>query len=221
MSDTSPLPCNYGVVLFPAFQALDAFGPLDALNLLSLQKNLNLYIIAETMNPVSTLVDSPESNQISPTFSQSVVPTHTFDTAPPLDVLLVPGGFGTRAGNLEPLLAFIRRIYPSLKYILSVCTGSILLARSGILDGRSATSNKRAWKDVVKSSALVKWVPEARWVIDGNVWTSSGVTAGIDLIFAFISTVYGEDVATMIATRLEYVRNKDPKNDPFAYLTKE
>ncbi|KAK2873959.1 hypothetical protein FQN49_001962 [Arthroderma sp. PD_2] len=212
------LPVNFGIVLYPAFQALDAFGPLDALNLLSLTRKLNLSIIAQTMDPVTTQVRFPNINRFNSTFGQAIMPTHTFDNAPPLDVLLIPGGFGLRSPDLGPLLAYIKHAYPRLKYIITVCTGSELLARTGILDGRQATTNKQAYNRAIKSGPKVKWVPEARWVADGNVWTASGVSAGIDLMFAFIDAVYGTVVSNQVSEEIEYVRNVDWRNDPFAHM---
>lgn len=209
-------PKNYGVLLFPGFQALDVFGPLDALNLLALNHQLDLSVIAETLEPVSTQPRSAPARKSNSTFSESIVPTHTFAAGPKdLEVLLVPGGIGTRAPDLDPLIKYIKETYPKLRYILSVCTGAQLLAKAGILDGRSATTNKRAWNDIVEAGPKVKWIPHARWVVDGNVWTSAGVSAGIDLTLAFIDAVYGTGTGQMIGDGMEYVRTMDWRNDPF------
>lgn len=136
-------PVKYGVLLFPGFQALDVFGPLDILNFLSQTAPVHLSIIAPTLGPVSTQVQA-----MSHTIGQSVVPTHSLDNPPKdLDVLLVPGGKGTRELELtEPLVEYLRATYPKLRYLLTVCTGSSLAARAGILDGKKATSNKIAFK---------------------------------------------------------------------------
>ncbi|KAL9039742.1 MAG: hypothetical protein Q9214_004752 [Letrouitia sp. 1 TL-2023] len=151
-------------------------------------------------------------------FAQSIVPTHTLETAPPLDVLLVPGGLGTR--NPDPaIVEFIRDRYPSLKYLISVCTGAGLLARAGVLDNKKATTNKKAWYDTIQLGPKVKWISHARWVegVDGsNIWTSSGVSAGIDVILAWVQHVFGEEIAKNIATGIEYERHMDSTNDPFA-----
>ncbi|CAA7263773.1 unnamed protein product [Cyclocybe aegerita] len=210
------VPLKYGVVLYPGFQALDVFGPLDALNSLSLAYPLQLYIIAETLNPVST--KPPDHlNPAGSNFAQSIVPTHTFDSVPPIDVLIVPGGVGNRApANMDSVLAYIAKIYPSLQYLITVCTGSGLAARAGVLDGKRATTNKRAWARTVDLRTQVTWIPHARWVVDGNIWTSSGVSAGIDIIFAFIGETYGREVAPMIADFLEYERHTDSTWDPYA-----
>ncbi|KAI1111876.1 class I glutamine amidotransferase-like protein [Nemania sp. NC0429] len=205
-------PTKYGVVLFPGFQALDVFGPLDALNNLSRTTPLEFVTLAATLDPVSTTVQAPGR------IGQSVVPTHTFDNCPDdLEVLLVPGGFGNRDPAITaPIVEFLKRIYPKLRYLLTVCTGSAILAQTGLLDGRRATSNMRSWDWATAQGPAVTWVRQARWVVDGNIWTSSGVSAGIDLMFAFIADQYGEDVAERLAHVAEYVRNTDPNNNPFA-----
>ncbi|KAG8157988.1 hypothetical protein KVR01_012260 [Diaporthe batatas] len=220
-----PKPVNFGVIVFPAFQLLDVFGPLDALSLLSRSYNMNLYIIAATMDPVSTKrLTPPDSGGIqpgpskSPGFGTTILPTHTFSTAPDLDVLVVPGGQGTRARSpaISEAIGFIRERFDSLQYLITVCTGAGLAARSGVLDGRRATTNKLAWEETTALRPQVDWVHRARWVNDGNIWTSSGISAGIDVTFAWIEDVYGADVAKDVADRMEYTRVTDPDNDPFA-----
>ncbi|KAF8152583.1 DJ-1/PfpI family protein [Crassisporium funariophilum] len=212
------VPLRYGVIVYPGYQALDIFGPLDVLNTLSLAYPLQLSIIAETLVPVSTKPPVPFSNPRSD-FSQSINPTHTFASCPPIDVLIVPGGIGNRVSeNIDPVVEYIAKIYPSLKYLITVCTGSGLAARAGILNGRKATTNKRAWARTVQLGPLVDWVPHARWVVDGNIWTSSGVSAGIDVALAFISEVYGQEVGKMLADFLEYERHTDPSWDPYAVM---
>ncbi len=137
-----PPPTKFGVVLFPGFQALDVFGPLDVLNNLSRTTPLEFAVLAATLDPVGTRVESPGC------IGQTVVPTHTFDNCPEdLEVLLVPGGFGTRNPVITaPIVEFLKSIYPKLRFLLTVCTGSAVLAQSGLLDGRRATSNKRSWE---------------------------------------------------------------------------
>lgn len=85
-----------------------------------------------------------------------------------------------------------------------------------MLDGKRATTNKMAWFEITALGANVDWVPHARWVVDGNVWSSSGVSAGIDVTLAWIEKVYGEEVAKKLANRMEYTRHEDPSYDPFA-----
>ncbi|WQF88469.1 Putative class I glutamine amidotransferase [Colletotrichum destructivum] len=221
-------PVNFGVVVFPAFQALDVFGPLDALNLLSRSYNMNLYTIADTLEPVSTKQrttaagggggSTSQPATVASDFGQRIVPTHTFQTAPPLDVLIVPGGQGTRYPGITTAVDFVRERFGSLQYLLTVCTGAGVAARAGVLDGRRATTNKLSWEQTIALRPQVDWVHKARWVRDGHVWTSSGISAGIDLTFAWIAAVYGSEVAKNIADRMEYTPVEDPSWDPFADL---
>ncbi|KAM0559949.1 hypothetical protein ACHAPJ_003901 [Fusarium lateritium] len=206
-------PTKYAVALFPGFQALDVFGPLDALNFTSKRQPLELSILHTSLDPVSTLLDDSPGR-----IGQSVVPTHTYDNAPDdIEVLLVPGGMGTRdPKNVQRVLEFIKERYPKLRFLLTVCTGSAIAAQSGVLDGKEATSNKRSFDWVQSQGPNVKWARKARWVVDGNIWTSSGISAGIDMIYAFLADQYGQEVADDTANGSEYVRNTDPKSDPFA-----
>lgn len=210
------VPLSYGLVLYPGFQALDVFGPIDALNCLSFIYPIKLYILAETLDPVST--KSPQGlEHPGSSFSQRIVPTHTFENAPKVDVLIVPGGVGNRPPNsLESALSYISQSYPELQYIFTICTGSGVVARTGVLDGKRATTNKKAFASISAMRPQVEWVGKARWVVDGNLWTASGVSAGIDAIFAFIQTVYGSDVASLIADLMEYERHTDASWDPWA-----
>ncbi|KAM5354638.1 hypothetical protein ACJ41O_001285 [Fusarium nematophilum] len=206
-------PTKWAVALFRGFQALDVFGPLDTISYMSKRVPLSLSLLHTSLEPVHTLLE-PTPGRIG----QSIVPTHTYDNAPnDIEVLLVPGGMGTRdAKNVERVREFIKERYPDLRYLLTVCTGSAIAAQAGLLDGRQATSNKRSFSWVQSQGPNVKWVKEARWVVDGNIWTSSGITAGIDMTYAFIAEQYGQEMADDTAIGSEYVRNKDPKVDPFA-----
>ncbi|KAH8594537.1 class I glutamine amidotransferase-like protein [Bisporella sp. PMI_857] len=214
----SPARLNIGFVLFPGFELLDVTGPLDALNLLSFNHTLNLSLIASTLEPLNNKVRMPTSANSS--FGVSIVPTHTFATAPELDVLMIPGGAGTRApvSELQEIFDFVRVRYPTLKYLITVCTGAGIAARAGVLDGRYATTNKRAWAQTTALGPNVNWVAVARWVEDGNIITTSGVSAGIDGTFGWIRKVYGEEVAEVVSQWMEYTRATDWRDDPFAGL---
>jgi transcriptional regulator GlxA family with amidase domain len=210
------LPKSYGMLLFPAFESLDVFGPLDALQTLSRSYKMDLALISSTLDPVTTKPRSLSMNPENSTFFQSVVPTHTLESAPPLDVLIVPGGLGTRAPDLNSTIHWIAKTYPTLKYLITVCTGAGLAAQSGVLDGKKATTNKASWASTVKLGPKVHWVSHARWTVDGNIWTSSGISASIDVTLAFIDKVYGSNVAKELAYTMEYERHEDPSWDPFA-----
>jgi transcriptional regulator GlxA family with amidase domain len=161
---------------------------------------------------------SPSMSQHNSSFGIGVIPTHNFSTAPALDVLLLHGGAATRAPNLNSTFQFVRDRYPSLQYLITVCTGAGIAARAGVLDGKRATTNKRAWVQTTALGPKVKWVSHARWVVDGNIWTASGVGAGIDAVLAWIGNLYGDVAALGIANMMEYERHTNSSWDPFAEL---
>lgn len=222
---------HYAIALFPGFEALDAFGPLQILNTLSRQTPIKLSVLAATIEPVSTRSPDPSLLATGSVCSQEIVPTGTFNDflAPAqegkeggkkkIDVLIVPGGAGTRFPEIiQPVIEFVAEIYPSLRYAVSVCTGAGVLARAGILDGKRATTNKIRWEATIALRTEVEWVRSARWVVDGNIWTSSGVSAGIDVMLALAREVYGRSVVGEVARIVEYVwdENDDGTRDPFA-----
>ncbi|KAL4924997.1 DJ-1/PfpI family protein [Aspergillus undulatus] len=210
-------PTNYGVLLFRGYELLDVFGPLEALSLVARQfDKIDLHLIAESLDPVTIAPQTAAMNSFNSTFSPTINPTHTFADAPDLDVLIVPGGMGTRAPNMTTTLDYITETYPKLQYLLTVCTGSTLVAKTGILDGKRATTNKASWDSVITNGPNVDWVPEARWVVDGNIWSSSGISAGIDATLAFIAESYGKENATLISDQMEYEWHEDSSWDPYA-----
>ncbi|KAH7094306.1 DJ-1/PfpI family protein [Paraphoma chrysanthemicola] len=227
-------PIHYGVVLFPGFQALDVFGPLDVFNSLSMLYHfpIKLTMLARTLDAVETShqragnkmfshpeTDCSQSMQINRTFEDQLkiqeTGAHGDDGKGVVDVLIVPGGVGTR-NDMSAEIDFVKRMYPSVKAVLSVCTGATILARAGVLEGRRATTNKRAWEWATATGPNVNWIGEARWVVDGNITTGSGISAGIDATYAFVSDNYGENIAQELADSAEYVRWTDADHDPFA-----
>ena len=115
-------------------------------------------------------------------------------------------------------IAFVKERYPCLQYLITICTGAGIAARAGVLDGKYATTNKRAWDETIALGPKVNWVAVARWVVDGNIWTSSGISADIDLTIAFLEAIYGNETATTIANTMEYERHTNSTDDPFAAL---
>lgn len=133
-----------------------------------------------------------------------------------LEILIVPGGLGTRK-EVENKVRIdkIKEIATFSKFVLTVCTGSALLARTGLLDHKKATSNKRAFAWVVTNGANVIWNTKARWTIEDKYYTSSGVSAGIDMVLGFIRDRHGIAFARRIAFEIEYSWNEDKDNDTF------
>ncbi|KAG8866068.1 hypothetical protein FS842_003631 [Serendipita sp. 407] len=208
------IPLKWGILAFPRFVGLDAYGPLEILNIVAFNTpNMTLSIIAETMENVPALITNPTSGALS-----WIKPTYTIDQDPPLDVLLVPGGPGSRiAYNNTKIIDYVKRTYPKLKYIMSTASGAQILAKAGVLDKKRATTQKWAWAELVASGPKVKWVPCARWVVDGNIWTSSGVAAGMDMTYAFVSRL-NSTIADRAVNIIEYEPHKDPSWDPFCEI---
>ncbi|CAI6096867.1 unnamed protein product [Clonostachys chloroleuca] len=205
---------SFGVVLFRALDMLDVFGPLEPLQLLAVgTQQLNLHFIAETLDPISTRPAS--MNNFNSSFFPDIPVTNTFDDDLDLDVLIVPGGLGVRAPGLDAIEKYIKKVYPKVKLLITICTGARLAARSGVMDGRLATTNKNSWDSTTANGPNVKWVSPARYIRDGDIWSSSGVTSGLDLIFNFVKTYWGEEEHDRIAGMVEHV-TREWDDDPFS-----
>jgi len=113
----------------------------------------------------------------------SIQATHSFENAPPLDVLYVPGGLGVvslEQNNDTSVEDFINLRYPKAEYLVGVSFGVVSLAKSGVLNGKKATTNKSGWQWITTGHGNnITWVPQARWVEDGNIWTTSGIASGM------------------------------------------
>lgn len=176
-----------GFVLFPRVTQLDFTGPLQVLSRLP---GAETCIIAETLAPVPT--DCP----------LALVPSHDFSSAPPLDLICVPGGHGVVASlSNTPLIDFVARQAARAKYVSSVCTGAFILGAAGLLEGRKATTHWAYTSLLEKVGAI--YTP-GRVVRDGNIFTGGGVTAGIDFAFTLAAEIAGETVAKSIQLSLEY-----------------
>jgi len=205
---------TFGVMLFEGFELLDVFGPLEAFGMLANAGKCRVLTVAERAGAVTSAQGPKAIADFG--FTES-----GFHDCPPIDILLVPGGIGTRKEvtnhtALEWLIAHAQKA----EIVASVCTGAALLAKAGLLDGRRATSNKFAFKWVTEQGPKVKWVYEARWVEDGKFSTSSGVSAGIDMALAIIARITDLKTAEQIAVRMEYEWHRDAGWDPFAKIHK-
>lgn len=191
-----------GVLLFDQFELLDVFGPLEMLGHV---EDISIELVAQSIGPIA-------SAQGPCAYAQTQL-----DSGTQYDTLLIPGGMGTRQlVNDQRTLNWIAQQAYKARYITSVCTGSALLAKSGVLDNKRATTNKMAFHWVMSQGPNTHWVTKARWVRDGNVYTSSGVSAGTDMALAFISDIWGEHKAREIADLAEYEWNSDATQDRFA-----
>ena len=200
------------VVLFDGFTVLDVYGPVQAFASARIPRPEGSWL---RLFEIITLAGKagPIKSGEGPTTQAE----YAFAEAPAYDILLVPGGFGTRqAVTNAPLLLALTAASRRATVTTTVCTGSALLARTGLMDGRPATSNKVAWDWVVQQGPRVRWQRKARWVDDGDLITSSGVSAGIDMALSVVARLHGVDVARQSAHFMEYVWHEDAENDPFA-----
>lgn len=192
-----------GVVLFPGFELLDVFGPAEMFGVLKGQVEVSL--VAQTAGPVPS-AQGP-----------SAVAPYGFADCPHLDLILVPGGIGTRDEVDNPvMLEWLRVRVAAAEVAMTVCTGTSLLARAGVLDGHRATTNKMVFQWVAEQGPKVTWVKEARWVEDGKFVTSSGVSAGMDMALAVIGRLFGAETSRVVALGTEYEWHQDAGWDPFA-----
>jgi transcriptional regulator GlxA family with amidase domain len=211
MADEVPVR-RVGVILFDGFTVLDVYGPVQVFGACRTARPdgtpaRHFEIVMLGARPGLVRAGEGPGTQADAAFAE----------APPLDVLLIPGGFGTRAAVTDgALIGQLRDLARRVPVTTTVCTGAALLARTGLLDGRPATSNKIAWDWVVQQGPRVKWQRRARWVDDGNILTSSGVSAGIDMTLALIARLNGRDRALSAARNMEYVWRDDAGDDPFA-----
>ncbi len=192
-----------GALIFPGFELLDIFGPLELLGLLGPH--------------VSITMLAPETGQVSSSHGPKCIAETPLGEVTGLDLLLVPGGMGTRPliDDAE-FIESLRLKAVEVPLVASICTGSALLARTGLLDGLRATSNKLAFDWVVKQGPRVDWVREARWVEDGRFFTSSGIAAGMDMTLGLIETRFGSEARREVERRAEYTGHLDKTQDPFA-----
>ena len=193
------------VLLYEGFTTMDALGPAEVLSRV-LDDERKCYEI-EYFSATGGLVGSSTSAKIW---------TRKLDEIAKFDVLLVPGGFVVRELAHEgEFIAALGELARRHEYVIAVCTGSVLLAKTGFLDGMEATSNKLSWQWVTSEAPGVRWVRAARWCVSGKFYTSSGVSAGIDAALGFIADMHGQDEARRIARTMEYVWNSDKNEDLF------
>lgn len=190
------------VLLFDNFTTLDALGPAEVFSRLK-----DIYEIKYFSMDGGSVSSSTGAR----------VDTIKIDPIPISDILLIPGGFGTRQlVNDSNFLKTLSSLVTKSEYVLSVCTGSALLAKAGCIDHKKATSNKMSWDWIIAQSTKVDWIRHARWVVDGNFYSSSGITAGIDMALGFVADKHGYETAKTISKSLEYIWQENKEIDPFA-----
>ncbi len=190
-----------GILVFPDVEVLDFCGPFEVFSVTRLNEAkrreepspFEVLLIAESLEPISTVG------------GMRVLPHQTLRTCPPLDILLVPGGWGTRREMNNPrLLAWIKKRAQQVELLTSVCTGALILGSAGLLDGRTATTHWKSLDLMSRQFPRVKVDRRRHVVDDGNLITSAGISAGIDLALHVVARYCGDRIARATARHMEY-----------------
>ncbi|HXJ83365.1 MAG TPA: DJ-1/PfpI family protein [Candidatus Methylomirabilis sp.] len=190
-----------GIVVFPDVEVLDFCGPFEVFSVTRLDEQRR----REDPSPFEVLLVAEQAGPIVTTGGMKVIPDHTLEHCPPLDILVVPGGWGTRAEMKNPrLLAWVKERAQQVETLTSVCTGSMVLGQAGLLDGRHATTHWRSLQWMRDSFPAVTVEEKLHVVEDGNVLTSAGISAGIDMALKVVARYHGEAVARNTARNMEY-----------------
>lgn len=195
-----------GILVFDDVEVLDFCGPFEVFSVTRLDETRR----REEPSPFEVLLVAERPDVVVASGGLKVTPDVTLATCPALDVLLVPGGWGTRRELHNPsLLAWIAERGRRAELVTSVCTGAMLLGHAGLLDGRRATTHWRslAWMRDTFPGVTVE--DALRVVEDGNVLTSAGISAGIDLSLRVVARYHGESVARATARQMEYPYPED------------
>ncbi len=189
---------SVAILIFDDVELLDFAGPYEVFSAVRLPSGnrdnlMDVWVVAETMEPVrcrNGLVVQPEYN---------------LDSCPPFDILVIPGGVGTRtAVHQSEIIKWIQRRSRTAELITSVCTGSFLLAEAGLVSGGKVTTHWTSIRRLQESYPDVKVVENTRWVDSGQVISSAGVSAGIDMALHIVERLYGKETASSTARWIEY-----------------
>lgn len=190
-----------GIVLFKNIEVLDFCGPFEVFSVTRLNEEKR----REELSPFEVLLVAEHPEPVTTTGNMNVIPHYTFENCPRLNILVVPGGWGTRKELNNPvMLEWLRTRASEVETLTSVCTGSLLLGFAGLLDGLHATTHWRSleWMRDSLPAVLVEF--EKHVVEDGRVFTSAGISAGIDLALRVVARYFGEDIARATARHMEY-----------------
>lgn len=195
-----------GILIFPEVEVLDFCGPFEVFSATRLNEErrteepspFRIVLIAENLDPISTVG------------GMHVLPDFTLEDHPHLDILVVPGGLGTRVlQSHKRVLGWIALCAQQVKILSAVCTGSFLLGAAGQLQGREATTHWMSLDRMRESYPNVRVRDDLNVVEDGNVFTSAGISAGIDLALRIVALIHGSDIARNTARHMEYPYPED------------
>jgi transcriptional regulator GlxA family with amidase domain len=190
-----------GIVLFENIEVLDFCGPFEVFSVTRLNEEKR----REEPSPFEVLLVAERPDPVTTTGNMKVIPHYGFENCPRLDILVVPGGWGTRKELHNPaMLDWLRARAAEVETLTSVCTGSMLLGFAGLLEGLHATTHWRSLDWMRESFPSVTVEYDKHVVEDGRVLTSAGISAGIDMALKVVARYFGEDIARATARYMEY-----------------
>ena len=190
-----------GIILFEDIEVLDFCGPFEVFSAARLNEEKR----REEPSPFEVCLVAQNSGPVTTAGNMKVIPHYTFENCPPLHILVVPGGWGTRKELNNPtMLEWLRARAAEVETLTSVCTGSMLLGSAGLLNGRRATTHWRSlnWMRDAFPEVTVEF--QKHVVEDGPVVTSAGISAGIDMALKVVARYCGENTARSTARHMEY-----------------
>jgi transcriptional regulator GlxA family with amidase domain len=208
LKPNNDLPLIVGILIFDQVEVLDVAGPFEVFSVTCLNEERRW----EEPSPFRVILVSEKLGQVLAIGGLRLTPDVTFDSCPDLDLLMVPGGWGTRKEvKNDTLLKWIAaRAASKTKLTASVCTGSSLLGKAGLLDGREATTHWRAFDFLREAAPKAKIRKDILFTMVEPIFTSAGVSAGIDLALRIVSHFFGEEIGQATARQMEYPY---PQND--------
>lgn len=187
-----------GILLFDEVEVLDFAGPFEVFSVTSVPGQLDKPFLVQMVSQYGKVIKARHGLMVQPNFS--------FEDAPDFDILIVPGGYGAEEIEIhnETLIQWIKKQQDKAELIASVCTGAFLLAKAGLLNGKRATTH---WMDIDRLEREfldVKVEKNYKFIDEGSIITSGGISAGINMSFHIIKRLLGEEVAKTTARRMEY-----------------
>lgn len=200
---------NVGILIFPDVEVLDFAGPFEVFSRTRLVPGVESRRSDESA-PFQVFTLARTLDIITAVGGLRVLPDYEFGSTPKIDLLVVPGGYGTRALLHDPeTLDWIRAVSQQAAHVTSVCTGALLLAKAGLLAHRRATTHWGAYDALASLDPSITIERDQRVVVDG-IFTSAGVSAGIDMALAVVERLYGQDIADETAHYIEFRRALTP-----------
>ncbi|MBV8202492.1 MAG: DJ-1/PfpI family protein [Acidobacteria bacterium] len=202
----APARRKVGILIFDHVEVLDFAGPFEVFSRTRLAPGAASRR-SEQSAPFEVFTVAPSHDPVTAVGGLVVVPRYSLADAPPIDLLVVPGGWGTRSLLADAnVIGWIRRVAERAERVTSVCTGALVLAEAGLLEGRRATTHWAALDELAALGRGVVVVGDRR-VVDDGVVTSAGVSSGMDMAFYMVEALHGREVADETAHYIEYRRN--------------